>query len=281
MTASTAQRLGGGIHLNGATIMTTPTDRHLQIARETGYDGVEVRAERLLADPAEVSTAAGLVRPSEVWSLNGIQLQLTPEGGLDQRRLAAELAPRLDICRRLAAAYLLVVPPRVAGADRERAIEVMRDGLTILRDAAARDGIGVAFEFLGFADCPINTPELAGRVVADLPGVDLVIDSCHWHASGGGSLDAFPIERVAMVHLNDAPSKPPRDIEDADRLLPGRGVIRLADLIAMLRAGGYGGPWSLETFNPEYWAAEPEEIAMEGRAAVARLLEAHGLGAVP
>jgi 2-keto-myo-inositol isomerase len=274
MTVSTAQMLGSGVHLNGATIMTTPTDRHLQIARETGYDGVEVRAERLLADPAEVATAADIVRRSEVWSLNGIQLQLTPEGGLDRRRLATEMEPRLDICRRLGAAYLLVVPPRAAGADREGAIEAMRDGLTILRDAAARDGIGVAFEFLGFADCPIDTAQLAGQVVADLPGVDLVLDSCHWHASGAGSLDAFPIDRVAMVHLNDAPAKPPRDIEDADRLLPGRGVIRLAELIAMLRAGGYRGPWSLETFNPDYWAAPPDEIAMEGRAAVARLLEA-------
>jgi hypothetical protein len=42
----------------------------------------------------------------------------------------------------------------------------------------------------------------------------------------------------------------------------------------MLRAGGYRGPWSLETFNPDYWATPPEEIAMEGRAAVARLLDA-------
>jgi len=127
MTRTKDQGGGTGVYLNGATIMTTPTDRHLRIARETGYDGIEVRAERLLADPAEVATAADVVRPSEVWSLNGIQLQLTPEGGLDQRRLAAEMAPRLDICRRLAAAYLLVVPPRAAAADPGRAIEAMRD----------------------------------------------------------------------------------------------------------------------------------------------------------
>jgi 2-keto-myo-inositol isomerase len=261
-----------GVHLNGATIMTTPTDRHLRIARETGYDGVEVRAERLLANPDEVAASADIVQPAEVWSLNGIQLQLTPEGVLDRGRLAAEMAPRLQICRRLTAAYLLVVPPRAAGADRERAIGAMRDGLAILRDAAASHGIGIAFEFLGFADCPIDTPQLAGRVVADLPGVELVLDSCHWHASGAGSLDAFPIDRLAMVHLNDAPAIPPRDIEDADRLLPSRGVIRLTELVGTLRAAGYRGPWSLETFNPDYWAAPPEEIAAQGRATIAALL---------
>ncbi len=262
------------VHLNGATIMTTPTDLHIRIARETGYEGVEVRAERLLAAPAEVATAGEMVRPGEVWSLNGIQLQLDLDGGLDQGRLAAEMAPRLDICRRLGAAYLLVVPPRAPHADRERAIEAMRDGLAILRDAAANDGIGIAFEFLGFGDCPIDTPDIAGRVVADLPGVDLVLDSCHWHASGGGSLDAFPIDRLAMVHLNDAPPKAPREIEDADRLLPTRGVIRLTKLVGTLRAAGYRGPWSLETFNPDYWAAAPEQIAVEGRDAVARVLDA-------
>jgi hypothetical protein len=52
------------VHLNGATIMTTPTDRHLRIARETGYAGVEVRAERLLAVPEEVATTAAIVRPA-------------------------------------------------------------------------------------------------------------------------------------------------------------------------------------------------------------------------
>jgi sugar phosphate isomerase/epimerase len=253
--------------------MTTPTDRHVRIARETGYVGIEVRAERLLAAQEEVAASAAIVRPSEVWSLNGIQLQLTPEGGLDHERLTAEMRPRLDVCRRLATAYLLVVPPRAPGAERKRAIGAMRDGLAILRDAAARDGIGVAFEFLGFGDCPIDTPELAGRVVADLPGVDLVLDSCHWHASGAGSLDGFPIDRLAMVHLNDAPVKAPRAIEDADRLLPGRGVIRLADLVGTLRAAGYRGPWSLETFNPNYWVAPPEKIASDGRAALARLLD--------
>jgi sugar phosphate isomerase/epimerase len=261
------------VHLNGATIMTTPTDEHLRVARETGYAGVEVRAERLLGAPDEVTAAAAEVRAGEVWSLNGIQLQLTPEGRLDRARLTAEMAPRLDICERLAAAYLLVVPPRAAGADRDRSIEAMREGLAMLRDAGARRGIGVAFEFLGFADCPVDTPELAGRVVADLPGVHLVLDSCHWHASGAGSLDAFPIDRLAMVHLNDAPAKPPREIEDADRLLPGRGVIRLAALIESLRAAGYDGPWSLETFNPAYWARPAEEVAAEGRAAVARILD--------
>ncbi|HLA16904.1 MAG TPA: sugar phosphate isomerase/epimerase [Candidatus Limnocylindrales bacterium] len=260
------------LYLNGATIMTTPTVRHIEISRLAGFDGVEVRAERLLEAPDELAEAAAIVRPGEVWSLNGIQLQLAANGTLDRERLDSELPPRLDICRVLGAAYLLVVPPRSAGADRDRSIAAMRDGLAVTRDRAAAIDVGTAFEFLGFGDCPIDTPSLAGEVVAEVPGVEVVLDSCHWHASGSGSIDDFPVDRLAMTHLNDAPPKPPREIEDADRLLPGDGVIRLAELVDALRARGYGGPWSLETFNPTYWSEDPLQVARRGRQLVGDVL---------
>jgi 2-keto-myo-inositol isomerase len=261
-----------GVHLNGATIMTTPTARHVEIARATGYVGVEVRAERLVDDPAEIEAAAAVVRPGEVWSLNGIQVGIDRTGRLDRERLDRELPPRLDVCDALGAAYLLVVPPREPGLGADVALPAMRDGLTLVRDAAGERGVRVAFEFLGFGDCPIDDPGRAAAVVAGVPDADLVIDSCHWHASGSGALDVIPIERLAMVHLNDAPAKPRREIEDADRVLPGRGTIRLEELVATLRGRGYRGPWSLETFNPAYWELDPTEVARDGREALRALL---------
>ncbi|MDQ2941756.1 MAG: sugar phosphate isomerase/epimerase [Chloroflexota bacterium] len=261
------------LYLNGATIMTTPTARQIEIARATGFDGVEVRAERLLGEDEELRAAAAAVKPGEVWSLNGLQLQIRHDGALDMERLEAELPPRLEICRALGAAYLLVVPPRIPDADRSNAVAAMGEGLAAARDAATAMGTRIAFEFLGFADCPIDTPALAAEVVAGVRGVDLVLDSCHWHASGSGELAAFPVERLAMVHLNDAPPKPPREIEDADRLLPGRGVIALHALVDALRARGYMGPWSLETFNPTYWSADASQVASEGHRLLCELLD--------
>jgi 2-keto-myo-inositol isomerase len=274
VTVADGQPAGRGrVYLNGATIMTTPTDQHVRIAREAGYDGVELRAERLLGSPDEITAAAAVVTAREVWSLNGIQIQLTPDGTLDRDRLVAELGPRLEVCRHTKAAYLLVVPPRIVGVASEAAVGPVRDGLSAAADAADASGVRVAFEFLGFADSPIRTPELAAAVVAGVPAADLVLDSCHWHASGAGSLDAFPVERLAMVHLNDAPEKRPELIEDADRVLPGLGVIRLAELVGMLRGRGYRGPWSLETFNPSYWERDPLAVARDGKARLDALLD--------
>jgi 2-keto-myo-inositol isomerase len=267
-----ARRPMNARYLNGATIMTTPTPLQLELARDAGFSGIEARAERLLADHEEVSATARAVRPGEVWSLNGVRIGLSGDGRLDRETLEADLSTRLEICGAIGSAYLLVVPPRVAGLGEASALPGIRDGLELARDRAAASGLKVAFEFLGFFDCPIGTPGAAAAAVADLEEVDLVLDSCHWHASGAGSLDPFPIERVAMVHLNDAPAKPPREIEDADRVLPGEGVIRLQELLTALRSRGYPGPWSLETFNPGYWEEDPASVTRRGWAALERLL---------
>jgi 2-keto-myo-inositol isomerase len=256
------------IYLNGATVMTTPTRRVMEIARETGYAGIEARAERLLPDAAEVHATAEIVRPGDVLTLNGVALTVRPDGRMDRRLIEEDLRPRLQICRDLGAPYLLAIPPRAPGLETRRAIPATRDALELARDRADKLGIRIAFEFLGFGDCPINTPAIATETVDGIEAVELVLDSCHWHASGSQPLDSFPIDRLVLVHLNDAPDKPPRQIEDADRVLPGEGVIRLKTLIAALKAGRFTGPWSLETFNPGYWKEDAEAIARRGYAAI-------------
>ncbi|MDQ6712138.1 MAG: sugar phosphate isomerase/epimerase [Candidatus Dormibacteraeota bacterium] len=260
------------IYLNGATLMTTATPRVIQIARDTGYVGIEARAERLLKDAAEVRATAEMVRPSEVLTLNGVALTVQADGRMDRRLIEDDLKPRLQVCQDLGAPYLLAIPPRAPGLDTRRAIPGTRDALQLARDRADRLGIRIAFEFLGFGDCPINTPEIASETVDGIDGIDLVLDSCHWHASGSQPLNSFPVDRLALVHFNDAPDKPPRQIEDEDRVLPGEGVIKLKTLTAALTSRGYSEPWSLETFNPAYWKDDPQAIAGRGLEAITRIL---------
>jgi 2-keto-myo-inositol isomerase len=264
----------GAIYLNGATLMTTPTQRVLEIARETGYAGIEARAERLLKDAAEVHATAEIVRPRDVLTLNGVALTVRPDGRMDRHLIEEDLRPRLQICKDLGSPYLLAIPPRAPGLETRRAIPATRDALELARERADKMGIRIAFEFLGFGDCPINTPAIAAETVHGIEAVDLVLDSCHWHASGSQPLDSYPVDRLALVHLNDAPDKPPREIEDEDRVLPGEGVIRLGDLLRDLKTRGYGGPWSLETFNPRYWKEEAAAVGRRGFDAVTGLFTA-------
>jgi 2-keto-myo-inositol isomerase len=264
------------IYLNGATLMTTPTATVVSIARQTGYRGIEARAERLLEDKEEVRQAARMVRPREVLTLNGVALTVRSDGRMDRNSIEHDLDERLAICRELQSPYLLAIPPRAPGLSSSKAVPGTREALELARDRAAGSGVGIAFEYLGFGDCPINTLELAAETVNGIDAVELVLDSCHWHASGGGALTTYPVERLALVHLNDAPAKPPRQIEDADRVLPGEGVIDLRKLLAQLRRGGFQGPFSLETFNPRYWREEAQQVAHRGMEALEQVVSADG-----
>ena len=261
------------IYLNGATLISTPTERVLALARDAGFAGIEARAERLLKHTDEVRAAALAAASGEVFSLNGIWLTLRPDGHMDRGVLEADLPLRVAICNELGAVYLLAVAPRAPGLRVNDAMVGLRDALELVAEGARRAGIRVAFEFLGFRDCPVNTPALAAEVVDRVEGIEMVLDSCHWHASGGRPLGDYPVDRLALVHLNDAPqAKPGSEIQDADRILPGEGVISLRELINELRSRGYSGPWSLETFNPSYWAEDPAQVAKRGLAAVKNVL---------
>src|SRR5205809_67424 len=150
---------------------------------------------------------------------------------------------------------------REAGFDGiEARAERLLDGSEELRATASAvrpgevwslNGLRVSLEADGSLDRELLETDLDAR-----------LDVCR--AIGAESLDAFPVERLAMVHINDAPQKPPPEIEDADRLMPGLGVIRLPWLIAALQARGFAGPWSLETFNPGYWTEDPALVARRG-----------------
>ena len=258
------------IYLNGATLMTTPTQRVLEIARHVGYAGIEARAERLLADVSELHATTEIARPNDVLSLNGVALTLHRDGRVNRDVLDEDLAPRLRICKEIGSPFLLAIPPRAPGVETRPAIAGTREALKHAREHAAAMNVRIAFEFLGFADCPINTPALVAETVDGIDGIELVIDASHWYASGAEALGDFPIDRLALVHLNDVPAMSTGEIEDGDRVLPGEGAIDLAGLVTELKAGGYTGPWSLETFNPAYWAEDPESMARRGLTATAR-----------
>src|SRR5260370_20810637 len=89
------------IYLNGATVMTTPTQRSLEVARETGYVGIEARTERLLYDAAEVRATASIVRPKDVLTLNGVALTVQADGRMERRLTEDALLPPLPMCQHL------------------------------------------------------------------------------------------------------------------------------------------------------------------------------------
>ena len=160
--------------------------------------------------------------------------------------------------------------------------ELVDEYVTVLRDLAdiaARLGVRVSFEFLGFGWCSPRTPRGAYEIVkkTDRANLTMIIDCMHYYAGGGllGELDAIDPKLIESFHINDVEDVPKEAITDPTRLLPGLGVIPLDDYCKRLAATGYDGFCAVELFRPEYYEWDPYVLADKSYKHAVKILSRH------
>jgi 2-keto-myo-inositol isomerase len=268
--------------LNGAT--TGPADllTDLQAAAEAGYQGLELRDTKIVQYLESGGSIYALRKQLadagvEAISVNAIE-KSTLAGGparvevLRRCRMLCEWAAGLDC------PYVIAVPS--FRAEAQSGTDIRAETISSLKELGEigyRYGVRIGFEFLGFRDCSVNTLAFARDIVETLkhPSVGLVLDAFHFHIGGStwGMLEGLDPERLFVVHLDDAEDHPPSQLTDANRLLPGDGVIPLRDLVRRLETLGYEGPYTIELFRPEYYEWNPVELAKEALHRMERLFE--------
>jgi 2-keto-myo-inositol isomerase len=267
--------------LNGATTMKADLETDIRAARAAGFDYLEIWAAKLrrfleshTADELNDLFTAHGIKPYSINSIERINFRPASE----QDALRAECEALCRIASKIDCPYIVVVPgPRPSGADRAGVIEETARSLSDLSRIAHGFGVRLAFEFLGQQRCSVQTLELAREIVdrAALPDVGLVLDSFHFYAGGSTieSLDALDADRLFIFHINDAEDLPRDRLEDRHRLLPGRGILPLKQIIDALARIGYDRVASVEIFRPEYWERDPVALAIEARQATSLVLK--------
>jgi sugar phosphate isomerase/epimerase len=146
----------------------------------------------------------------------------------------------LEVSARLGAKHVLVMS---AEPEEARTLERFAD----LCDRAATYGLHVGLEFAIYTG--VRTLAHAARLVKESgrANASVLIDALHFSRSGGLPSDVATVDPALFryVQICDAgpdmprPDDTPALIREArtDRLLPGEGVLPLADLIAALPAG--------------------------------------------
>jgi 2-keto-myo-inositol isomerase len=183
------------------------------------------------------------------------------------RRVEEELDELGTVAHALGCPYLVVVPSFLPRPLPEAA--VVKETISRLRalsEQARNYPVSLAFEFLGFPDCSVNTLALAWKIVAQVhrKNVGLVLDTFHFFAGGSELKTILELnpKKLFIFHLNDAPPRPaPGKLQDKHRLYPGDGVIPLKKILARLDRIGYRRLASIELFNPRYWAQPPAKVA--------------------
>ena len=272
------------LSLNGATTMRADLPTDIRAAAAAGFDYVEIWAAKLRRFLQE-NSAADLkalfaengIKPLSINSIEHVTFR-EPAANAQIRAECEELS---SIAETIGCPYIVIVPGKLPTGGLS-SYEVIEESVGVLRELASigeRHGVGLAFEFLGQKDCSVQTLELANEIVMKVNrrNIGLVLDSFHFYTGGSTieMIDALEAARLFIFHIDDAEDLHLDQLTDAQRLLPGLGILPLGEIIAAFKRIGYDRNASVEIFRPEYWDRDPFELAREAKAAVESVLQAY------
>jgi 2-keto-myo-inositol isomerase len=268
------------IALNGATTMNADLETDIKAAGQAGFELIEIWASKLRAF-LESSTTADLKtlleqNNVEPYSINSIE-HITFRNIEDYEKIKTETKEFSRIAGEIGCPYVVVVPGKLPeNPSEEKIIEESVRVLNELADISEKYNVGLAFEFLGQTDCSVQTLDLDKKIVEKVnrENVGLVIDTFHFYA-GNSSFEAIETldpEKLFIFHINDAEDLPKEKLTDAHRLYPGLGILPIKEIKERFDKIGYDRMVSIEIFRPEYWDADPFEVAKSAKAATERVL---------
>jgi 2-keto-myo-inositol isomerase len=268
------------IALNGATTMHADLETDIKAASAAGFELIEIWASKL-REFLKTKTNADLknlleANNLEPYSINSIE-HITFRTHADYEKIKAETEEFSKIAQDINCPYVVVVPGKLPeNTDEEKIIEESVKVLNELADIAEKYGVGLAFEFLGQTDCSVQTLDLDKKIIdrVNRKNVGLVIDTFHFYA-GNSSFEAIETldpEKLFIFHINDAEDLPKENLTDAHRLYPGLGILPIKEIKQRFDKIGYDRMVSIEIFRPEYWDADPFEVAKSAKEATERVL---------
>lgn len=257
------------LSLNSSVIRPAPLERKVRIAAEMGYDGIELWDEELERYQGEGYSLTDLGRRIQdlglfVPNIIGLWDCMPPDES--RRSEAVEIAKRrMERGVAVGARCIAAIP----APDREDiGIEWAAERYRELLEVGRGIGIRVAVEFVGSLR-GVHRLGMATAIAieADDPDACLVCDTFHLYRGGSGFRGIRQVRGsfLAVCHFNDVPAFPPQErLEDADRIMPGDGILPLVRFVRDLWDIGFTGPLSLETFNRGHWSRDPRSVAREG-----------------
>ena len=268
------------IALNGATTMRADLETDIKAASLAGFELIEIWASKL-REFLKSHTTADLKRllkenNLEPYSINSIE-HITFRNPQDYEKIRAETEEFSKIAEEIGCPYVVVVPGKLpVNTTREEITDESVRVLNELADIAEKHNVSLAFEFLGQTDCSVQTLDFCKEIVEKVnrKNIGLVIDTFHFYA-GDSSFEAIETldpEKLFIFHINDAENLPKEKLTDAHRLYPGLGILPIKEIKERFDKIGYDRMVSIEIFRPEYWNADPFEVARLAKAATEKVL---------
>ncbi|WP_094548429.1 sugar phosphate isomerase/epimerase family protein [Petroclostridium xylanilyticum] len=259
---------------NQATTMKNSTlEKDLLFCEKHGYELIEIRLDKLreylkdhTTDDLVTFFNNSRIKP---FAFNALEfITFRDEEGYkqvkDDLKFLCEVGKKIN-CKKIVAVPTFDIGDYTKSQIKEESIRALND----LADIAEPYGVKLAYEFVGYPNCSVNTFGQTYDIVkaVDRENVGMVLDCFHFHAMGSRleDLQKADAKKIFIFHIDDAEDLPVGALRDHQRLWPGEGAIDLDSILKTLKDIGYSEMVSVELFRPEYWDWDIEEAIKVGK----------------
>lgn len=262
--------------MHGLSTMHCNMATEIRLARETGYDALEVLDSKLVRYLDQGFRAEELVplfkqyeiQPVCINALKSIE-RVIPE---QRQQLLAE-AERLSAAAQAIGCPTIQLVPfcGLAGLPEEEIMDLTARNMAEIADIGKRHGVRFQLEVIAWS--PIHSLKQGLQLIemVERENVGMVID--FWHLWAGE--DTTPDEVANLdknliygIHFCDGKRIPKSGAwteEGCRGYLPGEGDIPIREWVAAVLATGYDGSWSSELLSPRHWEWDLNEVAIRCR----------------
>jgi 2-keto-myo-inositol isomerase len=251
------------------TLDTTPLSDVLRIARDTGWNAVELRRIDFARAASQGRSADAVLDDVRASGLPvacvGVELGWMGATGDERRRLLGVFEESCRWARALGCSTVMSPVDKGPAGDSAGVLASLRE----VGEIAARHGVRLALEFNALCEYWNTLPRVRDIVRrAAHPGCGLLIDTYHLGKSGATpeSLDDLDPAEIAYVQYSDVP-RDPKPGANTDRLPPGQGTVPFREIFGRLAKKGYAGYLSYEAPNPAAWSRDATAVARDALAA--------------
>ena len=231
------------LSVNQATLMKTPMETFIKATAKAGFQGIELRRDETFAYLKDHSTddlKKNLERANlKCITFNAVELfSLCSEN--EFKRILEYTENLMKIGNQIGCDTIITVPSFLEepiSADKIYTRTVER--LNILSKLAEKYDFKLGFEPLGFPNCSVRKIETAIKIIEhkDLPNIGLIIDTFHYFVGEHSinELNNIELDKLWLIHINDAIEKPFKKLQDSHRVLPCQGFFNLEMFVDKLK----------------------------------------------
>lgn len=242
-----------------------------RIARDTGYDCLELLSSKLLRYLDNGGTTAQLRQVVEGYGLSvgcvNALLEIERYQGKAKAQMLAEATRLTRAAAELGCPTVQILA--LNGIDDKPEAEVMdiiSENVAAIACIGEKYGVRYQIEVIAFTKFRTLSQGLEVIRRVGKNNVGMVIDFWHLHAGGSKPEEVAQMDKSLIygVHFCDGRLPAPGEAWDQMVLrnyMPGEGEVDIPAWVNAVQATGYDGMWSAELFSPNRWEFDLYDIA--------------------